>query len=98
MVGWHHRFNGLEFEQTLGDGEGQETWGAAVHVVTKSWTQLGNQTTTNIKSKGNTGFKSHIRLNSIIRYTQRIPLKSNKTHIFFKCTENTLLDKTLSRP
>ena len=23
MVGWHHRFNGLEFEQALGDGEGQ---------------------------------------------------------------------------
>ena len=23
MVGWHHRLNGLEFEQALGDGEGQ---------------------------------------------------------------------------
>ena len=23
MVGWHHQFNGLEFEQTLGDSEGQ---------------------------------------------------------------------------
>ena len=23
MVGWHHRFNGHEFEQILGDGEGQ---------------------------------------------------------------------------
>ena len=23
MVGWHHRLNGLEFEQTSGDGEGQ---------------------------------------------------------------------------
>ena len=23
MVGWHHRFNGYEFEQTLGDSEGQ---------------------------------------------------------------------------
>ena len=22
-VGWHYRFNGLEFEQTQGDGEGQ---------------------------------------------------------------------------
>ena len=25
MVGWHHRLNGHEFEQTLGDGEGQES-------------------------------------------------------------------------
>ena len=24
MVRWHHRLNGHEFEQTLGDGEGQE--------------------------------------------------------------------------
>ena len=23
MVGWHHQFNGYEFEQTPGDGEGQ---------------------------------------------------------------------------
>ena len=23
MVGWHHQFNGHEFEQILGDGEGQ---------------------------------------------------------------------------
>ena len=23
MVGWHHRLNGREFEQTLGVGEGQ---------------------------------------------------------------------------
>ena len=24
MVGWHHQLKGHEFEQTLGDGEGQE--------------------------------------------------------------------------
>ena len=23
--GWHHRLNGLEFEQTPGDGEGQRS-------------------------------------------------------------------------
>ena len=28
MVEWHHRLNGHEFEQTLGDGEGQ---GRLVH-------------------------------------------------------------------
>ena len=22
MIGWHHRLNGHEFEQTLGDGKG----------------------------------------------------------------------------
>ena len=25
IVGWHHRFNGHEFEQTLGDNEGQRS-------------------------------------------------------------------------
>ena len=24
MVGWHHQFNEHEFEQALGEGEGQE--------------------------------------------------------------------------
>ena len=28
MVGWHHWLNGHEFEQTPGDGEGQEAWSA----------------------------------------------------------------------
>ena len=23
MIGWHHQLNGYEFEQALGDGEGQ---------------------------------------------------------------------------
>ena len=25
MVGWHHRLNGHEFEQTAGDSEGQRS-------------------------------------------------------------------------
>ena len=37
MVGWHHRLNGHEFEQTLGDN-GQEGWRVVVHGVAKSWT------------------------------------------------------------
>ena len=40
MVGWHHRLNGHEFEQALGDGEGQESlaccspWGCKESVLT----------------------------------------------------------------
>ena len=26
MAGWHHRLNGHECEQALGDGEGQGSW------------------------------------------------------------------------
>ena len=38
MMGWHHQFNGHEFEQTFGDGEGQgslacwSTWGLRVRL------------------------------------------------------------------
>ena len=42
MVGWHHRLSGREFEQTLGDGEGQGAWHASVHRVTKSGTGLSD--------------------------------------------------------
>ena len=37
MLGWHHRLNGHESEQTRGDSDGQGIC-AAVHGVTKSWT------------------------------------------------------------
>ena len=36
MVGWHHRPNGHEFEQTLGDGEGQGGLRAAVPGVAET--------------------------------------------------------------
>ena len=42
MIGWHHhRLYGLEFElqELVMDREG---WQAAVHGVTKSWTQISN--------------------------------------------------------
>ena len=39
MVGWHNRLNGHEFEQTVGDSEGQGSLASAVHGITKSQTQ-----------------------------------------------------------
>ena len=42
MAGWHHQLDGHEFEQALGDGDGQEAWRAAVHGVTKSQTRLSD--------------------------------------------------------
>ena len=39
MVGWHHQLNGHEFEQELGDGEGQGSLACyTVHGVAKSQT------------------------------------------------------------
>ena len=42
MVGWHHRLNGHESEQLQGLVMDREAWGAAVHEVAKSWTQLNH--------------------------------------------------------
>ena len=47
MVGRHHRVNGHEFEWTLGVGDGQEAWRAAVHGDTKSQTWLSDWTELN---------------------------------------------------
>ena len=44
MAGWHHWFKGDEFEQTLGDGAGQEAEHATEHSVLRSWAQLSNWT------------------------------------------------------
>ena len=38
MVGWHHRLNEHEFEQTREIVKGRRARHAAVHGVTKSWT------------------------------------------------------------
>ena len=35
MVGWHHRLNGHESEQTLGDSEGQRGLACCSHRVIK---------------------------------------------------------------
>ena len=51
MIGWHHWFKGHEFGQTPGDSEGQETWCAAVHGVTKSQTWLSDWTATTTSLK-----------------------------------------------
>jgi len=43
MVGWHHRLNGHDFEQTLGNGEGQGSlaccnpWGCKELDMTEQW-------------------------------------------------------------
>ena len=40
MVGWHHRLDGHEFEQALGDSEGQ---GSLASMGSQSRTRLSEQ-------------------------------------------------------
>ena len=48
IVGWHHQLDGHEFEQALGDGEGQGSlvccspWGHKESCVTKDTTERLN--------------------------------------------------------
>ena len=45
MAGLHRQCNGQEFEQTLGDGEGQGSQYAVVHGVAKGQIWLSDRTT-----------------------------------------------------
>ena len=42
MVGWHHRLNAREFEQTPEMVKDREAWCAAVHGFAKTWTRLSD--------------------------------------------------------
>ena len=42
LVGWYHRLNGHEFQQTLEIVEDRGAWHAAVHGVAKSCIQFSN--------------------------------------------------------
>ena len=46
MVGWYHRLNGLEFEQTLGDGEGQGSLASC-----SPWGHKESDTTEQLRNK-----------------------------------------------
>ena len=44
MVGWHHHSMDMSLSKLQVLVMDRETWCAAVHGVTKSWTQLSNRT------------------------------------------------------
>ena len=52
MVGWHHRLNEHEFQQTLGDTEGQ---GMAPHSSTLAWKIPWTEEPGRLQSMGSLG-------------------------------------------
>ena len=71
MVGWHHRLNGHEFEQTLGDGEGQGSLACCSSRGRKESTQLSYWT------KCETAYCSSKSENDMIRQSQKVSLLWN---------------------
>ena len=71
MVGWYHRLNGHEFEQTLGDGEGQGSltycspWGRKESDMTE-W--LNNNNNNNKCILGNAFYRIEILSFDIIPF------------------------------
>ena len=86
MVGWHHRLDGYEFEQTLGVGDGQEAWCAAVHGVTKSQTLLSDWTDMLFRRKAMTNLDSVLKSRDIT-----LPTKVNCVTMFLWCISNNLV-------
>ena len=67
MVGWHHRFTGLEFEQAPGDGKGQGSL-----VCFSAWGRKESDTTdrlNNSKRTMNIGTAPQVPLKNVPLYT-----------------------------
>ena len=55
MVGWHHQLNGHEFEEALGDGEGQEGL-----VCCSPWVHKESDTTERLNNNSIIGFNMRV--------------------------------------
>ena len=67
IVEWHHQLSGHEFEQILGDSEGQEGWHAAVHGIPKSWTLQQRQDASTVKWLNKAEYVHIMEYNSIMK-------------------------------
>ena len=75
MVGWHHQLNGHEFEQTVGDSEGQGSL-----VCCSSWGHKESDTTELLNNR---------RLGSIPG-SERSPGEENGYPFQYSCQENSV--------
>ena len=66
MVGWHYQLNAYEFEQTLGDSEGQGSLACSVHGITKSPSDLATD-----NNRGSEKREAHIYDESCSKHGHR---------------------------
>ena len=74
MVGWHHRLNGHEFDQTLGDGEGQgilacwSQWDHKESDVTEQLNNINTEMETGLWSQRNYKEANNTTWSQCVRY------------------------------
>ena len=78
IVGWHHWLNGVEFEQALGDSEGQENLEYWVHGVANSRTQRSGWTTT-------TCHPQNWLIKSVVFPENQLSLRGDRITVNCKC-------------
>ena len=76
MVGWHHWLNGHEFEQTLGDSEGQGSLACC-----SSWGFKGSDTIWQLNNKGKPRHTSHLLLSEEEKEGQDQSTLSSLSHL-----------------
>ena len=84
MVGWHHRWDGHEFEQAPEVGEGQGSQCIAVHGVPKCWIRLSNWTelTCNVLLSDTYAAWSLSSLRSLLKCN--LPKEAFSNHLWLK--------------
>ena len=100
-IGWHHQFNGHEFEQTFGDGEGQEslacwsTWGLRVGHKWVPERQPG-------AGRGKGGFSPRVSGGRVAlpapRFPMSQPLSCDRINLLFHDTHTPVCDMHSSSP
>ena len=84
MVGWHHRLDGHEFEQALGDSDGQGGLACCSPWVTKSQTRLSNWTELNGNWNGSENFDMMVSTLYLKRHSLSLIIPKPPEYIHLK--------------
>ena len=79
MVGWHHWLNGHEYEQALGDGEGQGSLASC-----SPWGRKGSDTTECLNNKMQVAFIPSTTWGSQIAENKQVPSKLSRGGLWLR--------------
>ena len=92
MVGWHHRFNGHEFAQILGDGEGQGNLACY-----SPWGHKESDMTKGLNNSNKCIVNAMFCVNWVIFFSQHLYLQAadslSKIRVYYKATLSNVMAK-----